>query len=379
MDEVLATVKARPQDEKIYTNYVVEESKGRLLGGKQNESELIDPAPSNITGASGNKMYAAKICGPRENGEGLLFMADRQDSEVFCNVENVREVGASFVSSESQENLGTSQNIRISRGESSMVQISGASSKLEVNVDKMNGSSFDTSSSCDSLLGLTAHCNTSSFKAVDECIQSNSESSENRFNCGAGYPQFLQELFLEEMKALSNFKRVYPPIESDAKHEKYADIEKYIFEEYEKQHRRMTVPLHQCRSSNNEAASSVENLIINNTNNGDRSTARPLDRGDSWISGNPYIRKPPPPPPPKELPFPTQKQIETATRLSQSKTVRHPNLRTTDSCDSGKELADCTNTLSDSASNRKSFVKASIAPINFEFTLLENVSNRNKY
>lgn len=377
MDEVLATIKARPEDEGIYTNYLALESKERLLSGRENDSEFLRAAPLSSTDASNSY-------GHPSTNEDVLVLSGRQDCEPYQCLQEI------MIESEVGESFEEKDTIPMAGGETSISQASDAFVELGVREENMSDSAADVLNGIDYVIRLN-HPSESSIENFNSRTSINqvnaiSVTEEERihtysasFNCSPDYHQFLQQMFFDETQSLSNFERVYPPLESVANYLKYSDIEKYIFEYYEKQHRRMTVPLHQCRVASSEAASSVENSILSasNTNISYRSSARPVDRADSWISGNPYIRKPPPPPPPKELPFPTPKQIETATRLSQSKAPKHAKLRKGDSGDRVQELSDCTNTLSSNA--RKDLMKASISPINFEFDLLDNITNKSKY
>jgi len=378
MDEVLATIKARPEDEGIYTNYLALESKERLLSGRENDSEFLRAAPLSSTDASNSY-------GHPSTNEDVLVLSGRQDCEPYQCLQEI------MIESEVGESFEEKDTIPMAGGETSISQASDAFVELGVREENMSDSAADVLNGIDYVIRLN-HPSESSIENFNSRTSINqvnaiSVTEEERihtysasFNCSPDYHQFLQQMFIDETQSLSNFERVYPPLESVANYLKYSDIEKYIFEYYEKQHRRMTVPLHQCRVASSEAASSVENSILSasNTNISYRSSARPVDRADSWISGNPYIRKPPPPPPPKELPFPTPKQIETATRLSQSKAPKHAKLRKGDSGDSRvQELSDCTNTLSNNA--RKDSMKASISPINFAFDLLDNITSKSKY
>jgi hypothetical protein len=377
MDEVLATIKARPEDEGIYTNYLALESKERLLSGRENDSEFLRAAPLSSTDASNSY-------GHPSTNEDVLVLSGRQDCEPYQCLQEI------MIESEVGESFEEKDTIPMAGGETSISQASDAFVELGVREENMSDSAADVLNGIDYVIRLNHPSESSieNFNSRTSINQVNSISVTEEesihtysasFNCSPDYHQFLQQMFFDETQSLSNFERVYPPLESVANYLKYSDIEKYIFEYYEKQHRRMTVPLHQCRVASSEAASSVENSILSasNTNISYRSSARPVDRADSWISGNPYIRKPPPPPPPKELPFPTPKQIETATRLSQSKAPKHAKLRKGDSGDRVQELSDCTNTLSSNA--RKDLMKASISPINFEFDLLDNITNKSKY
>jgi hypothetical protein len=377
MDEVLATIKARPEDEGIYTNYLALESKERLLSGRENDSEFLRAAPLSST-------YASNSYGHPSTNEDVLVLSGRQDCEPYQCLQEI------MIESEVGESFEEKDTIPMAGGETSISQASDAFVELGVREENMSDSAADVLNGIDYVIRLN-HPSESSIEnfnsrtsinqvnAISVTEEERIHTSSASFNCSPDYHQFLQQMFIDETQSLSNFERVYPPLESVANYLKYSDIEKYIFEYYEKQHRRMTVPLHQCRVASSEAASSVENSILSasNTNISYRSSARPVDRADSWISGNPYIRKPPPPPPPKELPFPTPKQIETATRLSQSKAPKHAKLRKGDSGDRVQELSDCTNTLSSNA--RKDLMKASISPINFEFDLLDNITNKSKY
>lgn len=377
MDEVLATIKARPEDEGIYTNYLALESKERLLSGRENDSEFLRAAPLSSTDASNSY-------GHPSTNEDVLVLSGRQDCEPYQCLQEI------MIESEVGESFEEKDTIPMAGGETSISQASDAFVELGVREENMSDSAADVLNGIDYVIRLN-HPSESSIEnfnsrtsinqvnAISVTEEESIHTYSASFNCSPDYHQFLQQMFIDETQSLSNFERVYPPLESVANYLKYSDIEKYIFEYYEKQHRRMTVPLHQCRVASSEAASSVENSILSasNTNISYRSSARPVDRADSWISGNPYIRKPPPPPPPKELPFPTPKQIETATRLSQSKAPKHAKLRKGDSGDRVQELSDCTNTLSSNA--RKDLMKASISPINFEFDLLDNITNKSKY
>lgn len=377
MDEVLATIKARPEDEGIYTNYLALESKERLLSGRENDSEFLRAAPLSST-------YASNSYGHPSTNEDVLVLSGRQDCEPYQCLQEI------MIESEVGESFEEKDTIPMAGGETSISQASDAFVELGVREENMSDSAADVLNGIDYVIRLN-HPSESSIEnfnsrtsinqvnAISVTEEESIHTYSASFNCSPDYHQFLQQMFIDETQSLSNFERVYPPLESVANYLKYSDIEKYIFEYYEKQHRRMTVPLHQCRVASSEAASSVENSILSasNTNISYRSSARPVDRADSWISGNPYIRKPPPPPPPKELPFPTPKQIETATRLSQSKAPKHAKLRKGDSGDRVQELSDCTNTLSSNA--RKDLMKASISPINFEFDLLDNITNKSKY
>jgi hypothetical protein len=379
MDEVLATIKARPEDEGIFTNYLALESKERLLSGRENDSDFLRAAPLSSTDA-------LNLYGHPSTNEDVLVLSGRQDCEPYLCLQEI------MVESEVGESFEEKDTITTAGGETSISQASDAFVELGARVGDMSDSAADIINGIDNVirLNLPSESSIDNFNSRTSINQDNAMSVKTEeesihtysasFNCSPDYHQFLQQMFIDETQSLSNFERVYPPLESVANYVKYSDIEKYIFEYYEKQHRRMTVPLHQCRTTaSSEAVSFVENsfLSASTTNSSYRSSARPVDRADSWISGNPYIRKPPPPPPPKELRFPTPKQIETATRLSQSKAPRHANLRRGYSGDRVIELTDCTNTLSSNA--RKDLVKASISPINFEFDMLENITNKSKY
>lgn len=372
MDEVLAIIKARPEDEGIFMKYSALESKERLLSGRQNCSEFLDTAPSSTEDAS-------NVQEPPSTNKDVLVVSGRQDCEIVQSLQEIMvesEVGRTFDEEENMITVGEDESTKHASDAFGELDVLGVENMSHSAADFSNGLNRTSESSIANLNSRARikQDNTMCVKIEEENIQNNATSC----HCSPDYHQFLQQMFLEETQHLSNFERVYPPLESVVNYMKFIGIEKYIFDHYEKQHRRMTIPLHQRRFTSSEAATSLENSTLSaiNTHSSFRSSARPVDRADSWISGNPYIRKPPPPPPPKELPFPTQKQIETATRLSQSKALRQPNISLCDSGDRGKELTDCTNTLNSNA--RKEVVKASIAPINFQFDMLENITNKKK-
>jgi len=49
MEEVFAIIKARPQDEQVYRDYLINESKERLLGGKKIVSDLHQDKDSAVS------------------------------------------------------------------------------------------------------------------------------------------------------------------------------------------------------------------------------------------------------------------------------------------------------------------------------------------
>jgi len=376
MEEVFAIIKARPQDEQVYRDYLINESKERLLGGKKNVSDLQQDEESAVSLARRqlSSIYTKHVPCHLEKIPLLVEKAcekygEKQDQiEKFANDASsvsVIHFGGGEPSSNTIATIGDDNNntpgcdcpsaspFDRSRCPSPKVE-SSEPNELQRTVPNKNNNSTCFTKSCD----LPTH-------------QSNSDFSENENKDYSEYQRFVQDLFQEEKKLLKNFERVYPPLESSAKYGKHNEIERFIFDEYKNQERRMTVPLYQSRSNVSEAS------VPTNHCSGSQS-GRPTCRGDSWISGNPFIRRAPSPP--KDLPFPTKKQIEAANRLSCSsaKLRASSNAVVTEV----EEGTDCKENKYQQPSRRnknlKTIDKEAIAAFTFEFDLLDDVVNREK-
>lgn len=332
MEEVFAIIKATPQDEQVYREYLINESKERLLGGKKIVSDL------------------------HQNEDSAVSLARRKVSSTQDQIGEFANASPSA----SAMNFGGEE------PSSSTIAAIGGDNNKTPGRDFHGDRPFDRS-----------RCPSPKMESSEPNDQSNSDFLGDENKDYSEYGQFVHDLFQEEKKLLKNFERVYPPLVSSAKYGKHIEVERFIFEEYKNQERRMTVPLHQSRSNVSEAS-----VPTNHCSGAQSVVGRPTCRGDSWISGNPFIRRASSPP--KDLPFPTKKQIEAANRLSCSsaKLRASSNAVFAEETLLAQQLIDCKENKHQQPSKRNKNLKAidkeAIAAFNFEFDLLDDIVNKER-
>lgn len=108
-------------------------------------------------------------------------------------------------------------------------------------------------------------------------------------------------ILLEEDRILEDYDRIYPPKDIGCiSRSRYKEMERYVTEMDEERQRRLTRPLHEMRSNNDQVPN-------------DFGVRGDLNRGDGWIGGNVHVRQT------KQVTKifvpPTKQQIEFASRL----------------------------------------------------------------
>lgn len=150
---------------------------------------------------------------------------------------------------------------------------------------------------------------------VDEKYTHTSDDSSSSSSCSGedsdtttddDDDDFIEEsekaILLEEDRILEGYDRIYPPKDNGCiSLSRYKEMEQHVTETDEERQRRLTCPLHEMRSNNDQG----ENEF---------GTRGSLNRGDGWIGGNVHVRQ-------NKLGHkvfapPTKQQIEFATRLN---------------------------------------------------------------
>jgi hypothetical protein len=140
-----------------------------------------------------------------------------------------------------------------------------------------------------------------SDSSSDECSSDESDCSSQEQE--QAYAQH-QMMYQEEERILEGYDRIYPPKGHGLiSPSRFKEMEEYIAEVDYQQQRRLLCPLQQIRTNSD----AIDNKATTDAQ-------YHLNRADGWIGGNVHIRKNSQQP--KIIAPPTQKQIESADRLS---------------------------------------------------------------